>query len=86
MGILVKSTPIAIAAAEAIYLVFSKSKAIRKAPLNAPPVPIKPAKKPDRPPPIMALLFVAENLNSGLKVVVMENIKRKIPRINLKIS
>src|SRR3989344_2189471 len=50
-GILVTSTASETTAAVAIYADFSRPNALKNAERNAPPVPIKPAKKPDKLPP-----------------------------------
>ena len=58
MGILVISTAKDIAAAVAIYVDLFNLNDVKKAPLIAPPVPIRPARNPDKPPPIMLFFLV----------------------------
>ena len=53
-----------MAAEVAIYFSLGKEKAVKNAPLKAPPVPIKPARKPDNPPPIIELKTDSLTLNS----------------------
>jgi len=67
-------------AAVAIYWDFFKLKAIRNAPLRAPPVPINPARKPEIPPPNMETFLLSGNFKSGFKMDNMENIIRDMPK------
>ena len=66
-GILVMSIANAIAAEVAIYFVFSRLNEVKKAPLIAPPVPMIPAKKPDKEPPIIEFFVDWLMENEGLK-------------------
>lgn len=86
MGILVRSTAKAMTAAVAIYWDFFKLKAIRNAPLRAPPVPINPARKPETLPPNMEIFFAAGNFKSGFNKDNMENKIRDMPKTNFRIS
>lgn len=54
--VLDKSTPKSMAAEVAIYMLFSKLNAVIVSPRMAPPVPKKPAKNPDKLPPIRVSL------------------------------
>ena len=76
MGNLVISTAKAIAAAVAMYFSLDSPNAVKNALRNAPPVPIKPAKKPDKPPPIAEVVIEGCILNfpdQDQKVYIMRN-------------
>jgi len=54
------STARAITAAVAMYFSFGNLNPVKNAPLNAPPVPISPARNPDIPPPTIAFVLDGE--------------------------